>query len=74
MGYEVKIDSRVREFRSIAGLSQKELGNRIGIGRSTISEIENGKYVPALNVAYAIAYELNTSIYNIFPVKICSQR
>lgn len=71
MEYEIKIDSRVREFRLCAGLSQRELGHRIGVGRSTISEIENGKYVPSLNVAYAIAYELNTSIYNIFPVEIC---
>ncbi len=35
---------RIKEYRLLRGLTQKELARKLGISRSYLSEIENGKY------------------------------
>ena len=37
------INDRFKELRKIFGLSQEELGNKIGLSKSGISNIESGK-------------------------------
>ena len=36
------IGDRIRELRTLAGLSQEELGNRVGVQRSAINKYEKG--------------------------------
>lgn len=36
------------------------------IGRSTISDIETGKYVPGVNIALLISHALNCTVEDLF--------
>lgn len=36
----------MRSMRTAAGLTQREMGRRIGIAQSSLSSYEHGKYVP----------------------------
>jgi putative transcriptional regulator len=47
-------------------MKQDQLGRLLGLSRQTICEIETGKRMPSLKVAYKIAKLLNTSIENVF--------
>ena len=58
--------NRVRDLRSAKGLSQAELGEALGVSRQTINSIENGRYLPSLPLALAIARHFVTTIEDIF--------
>ena len=58
----------VRELRETAGLSQRELGERLGVSRQTVNSIETGRYDPSLPLAIAIARHFNTPVEEIFHV------
>jgi putative transcriptional regulator len=60
------VRNRVSELRSTAGLSQGELGKALGVSRQTINSIENGRYLPSLPLALAIARNFGTSVEDIF--------
>ena len=55
------IGDRIKERRLALKLSQAELGNMIGIGKSTISEWENNKRRPSIEMLYKIAEALETT-------------
>jgi len=50
----------------MGGLSQGELGTRLGVSRQTINSIENGRYLPSLPLALAIARCFETTVEEIF--------
>ncbi|MDX6374401.1 MAG: putative transcriptional regulator [Nocardioidaceae bacterium] len=58
--------NRVSELRSAAGLSQGQLGKALGVSRQTINSIENGRYLPSLPLALAIARNFDSSVEDIF--------
>jgi len=58
--------NRVGELRTAAGLSQGELGKVLGVSRQTINSIENGRYLPSLPLALAIARSFDASVEDIF--------
>jgi putative transcriptional regulator len=58
--------NRVSELRTVAGLSQGELGKALGVSRQTINSIENGRYLPSLPLALAIARNFGKSVEDIF--------
>lgn len=65
---ETSIGERIKQLRERSGLSQEELGNRMGVTKSYISKLENGKkklnkYDRILQVANA----LNVHISEIIP-------
>ncbi|WP_416861407.1 helix-turn-helix domain-containing protein, partial [Helicobacter ganmani] len=41
----------LRQFREKKGLSQAELGNRVGLKQTTISQYESGSRTPTLAMA-----------------------
>jgi transcriptional regulator with XRE-family HTH domain len=51
----VRLGNRVRALRRKRGLKQVELAEMLGLDRSYLSEIENGKKDPSLRVLKAIA-------------------
>lgn len=59
------IGSRIRSARKSAGMSQEELGNRLDIGKSSISEWESGKRALPIDVVEQISEILNVSVQYI---------
>ena len=60
------IGARVREERSRAGISQRELARRLGLSPSLISQIESGQSKPSVSTLYSIVTELGVSVDDLF--------
>jgi transcriptional regulator with XRE-family HTH domain len=56
------IGDRLREERTKAGISQRELARRLGISASMISQLESGLSKPSVGTLYAIVTELDLSL------------
>jgi transcriptional regulator with XRE-family HTH domain len=52
--------NRIRNYRIAAGLSQSELGARIGRTRSVVSAWERGRYLPSVTNLFLLARALDT--------------
>lgn len=61
------VGERIRKYRREKGLTQKELGFKIGVKHNTISGYENGTNEPEQNILFAIADVLGVSINDLFP-------
>lgn len=48
----------IRDLRTRAGLSQRELADRVGVTAPSLSKIETGKEIPSRALILAIAAEL----------------
>jgi len=60
------MDGKLRQFREKKQISQAELARRLGVDRSTINKIENGKTKPSIALLERIAAELDVSIRDFF--------
>lgn len=58
--------TRVRTLRTLAGLSQEKLAEKIGLSTKTISYIENGKNTLSFNKIPILAEGLGVPIYKLF--------
>jgi len=58
--------NRVGELRTASGISQGDLGTALGVSRQTINSIENGRYLPSLPLALAIARNFRSTVEEIF--------
>jgi putative transcriptional regulator len=58
--------NRVGELRTASGMSQGDLATVLGVSRQTINSIENGRYLPSLPLAFAIARNFDSTIEDIF--------
>jgi putative transcriptional regulator len=58
--------SHVRRLRQERGLSQAELGERVGVSRRTIISIEQERFDPSLPLAFRLATELGTRVDELF--------
>ncbi len=56
----------VKEIREKLGLTQKELGEKVGVSRQAINAIETGKFDPSVWLAYDLARFFNLSIEELF--------
>ena len=59
---KIKFNTRLKELRLEAGLTQKDLANAIEVGRTTVSEYESGKIVPKQEGLLKIANHFNVSV------------
>jgi len=57
----------VRKGRESAGLRQDELAERVGLTRTSITNIEKGKQRIQIHTLYAIARALSLSPYALLP-------
>jgi len=58
--------NRVREQRTQRGLSQADLAAGLGVSRQTVISIENGRYLPSLPLAFAIARFFDLTVDKMF--------
>lgn len=56
------LSARLREFRTLNGLSQTEMAQKLNITRQAYNHYETGRRVPPLNVLRDIARILDTDI------------
>ena len=61
--------NNVREMRETRSLTQKELGETVGVSRQAINAIETGKFDPSIWLAYDLAKYFGVSIEMLFIFK-----
>jgi putative transcriptional regulator len=57
---------RVRKQRTQREMSQGELAQALGVSRQTVISIENGRYLPSLPLAFAIARLFDLTVDTMF--------
>ena len=60
------MENRIKQLRKALNLSQEEIASRCKVSRQTINAIENNKYDPTLQLAFKLAYVLNTTVDELF--------
>jgi transcriptional regulator with XRE-family HTH domain/mannose-6-phosphate isomerase-like protein (cupin superfamily) len=60
------VGERLREHRTDAGMSLRELARQVGVSPSLISQIEHGKATPSVATLYAIVSTLDVSLDELF--------
>ena len=53
------MNERIKELRSIVGLSQREFGERIGISKTSVSRLEKNERNPSEQTIKSICREFN---------------
>jgi putative transcriptional regulator len=62
-----RITNQIRRLRFEHGeMTQEELANRAGCTRQTIIALEQGKYVPSIELAFKIARAFSVSLEEVF--------
>jgi len=64
---EPGIGNVIRRFRFEHGeMTQEELGRRVGCTRQTIIALEQGRYLPSLELAFRIARTFEAGVEDVF--------
>ena len=64
---KVEIKNRIRRLRfDHDEMTQEELANRAGCTRQTIIALEQGKYVPSIELAFGIARVFGVRLEDVF--------
>ena len=58
--------NHLRELRVAWGLTQAELGQRLGVSRQAVIALESGRHDPSLDLAYRIAALFGKPVEAIF--------
>lgn len=61
--------TKVREYRTAAGLTQQQLAERAHVSSRTIISIEKGQYSPSLMLAYRMAEVFGVSVEELCCLK-----
>ena len=59
-------NNKIREYREKQGLTQQELGERVGKSQIAISLYESGDRTPSVRIGQLIAEALGTTMDNLF--------
>ena len=63
----VRIKNRIRRLRfDHDEMTQEELANKVGCTRQTIIALEQGKYVPSIELAFRIAKAFGVMLEDVF--------
>ncbi len=60
------MQNKIEQLRKKIGMTQAELANVCKVTRQTINAIENNKYDPTLQLAFALAKALNITVDDLF--------
>lgn len=62
-----RINNRIRRLRFDSDeMTQEELAGRVGCTRQTIIALEQGKYVPSIELAFKIARAFGVTLEEVF--------
>ena len=62
--------NKLKVFRAMHDLTQKDLALKVEVTRQTINAIEKGKYSPSLELAFKLAELFEVKIEDIFIFEI----
>ena len=60
------LHNRLKEIRTVHGLSQQALADMVGVSRQTINSIEKGEYNPTIKLCRAICRALGKTLDELF--------
>ena len=60
------LKNRLKELREASRLTQKDVGERVGVSRQAINAIETGKFDPSIWLAYDLAKLFGMRIEDFF--------
>ncbi len=63
---ERRLGNRLKEIRTVRGLTQTDLAALVGVSRKTINTVENSVFVPSTLLALVLAKTLNTTVERLF--------
>lgn len=63
------VGKNIRHYRESKGLTQKELGDRIGVQNNTVSAYERGTTALGQDTLFQISNVLNVKVDDLFPDK-----
>jgi putative transcriptional regulator len=63
---DVRLTNRLRQWRSEHELTQADLARLAGVSRKTINTVENGVFVPSVQLALVLARTLGTTVEALF--------
>lgn len=63
----IYIGEKIREYRILKGLTQKELAHKIDMGDTTVANYEKGFRTPKKNTLFKLANAFDISIDDLFP-------
>ena len=63
---DVGLENRLREWRAKKDLTQADLAHLAGVSRKTINTVENGVFVPSVQLALVLARTLGTDVESLF--------
>lgn len=61
-----RLANRLREWRAKKNLTQADLADLAGVSRKTINTVENGVFVPSVQLALVLARTLGTDVESLF--------
>lgn len=67
---EMNIHENIKKARKTAGITQKELAQRIGVRQKDISRWENGERTPGIESLVSICMALKVSADTLLEIKI----
>ena len=65
----LKITNILLELRKEKGITQEQAAQAVGVTRVTMNYVENGIYLPSLDLAFKISRFFNLQIEEIFHVE-----
>ena len=63
---KIQIKNKIKDYRSIANLTQEELAQQVGVSRQSIISIEKGHYIPSLPLALKFSQLFNCATDDLF--------
>lgn len=63
----MNIGEQIKKYRKEAGLSQKQLGQKLGVSQQHIAQYENGKRIPKIETINNIAGALQIGVRRLYP-------
>lgn len=70
MDIKDKVGDRIRELRHELGLSQEALGNKAGVDRTYVTDVENGRRNISVEVLEKLIKALEVSFQDFFSAKV----
>ena len=63
------VGKKIHYYRKRLGITQKELGEKIGVKHNTVSDYERGKISPEQDVLFALSGVFGIRVDDLFPQK-----